>query len=62
MGGVTIGILLDFIKKFGLFTSSSPIKNRLSNPDDETFIEVAVAGRVKSLITRNKKTLPFFSN
>jgi putative PIN family toxin of toxin-antitoxin system len=50
-----IGILLDFIKQYGQVTSSSPLKNRLPDPDDEPFLEVAIAGMVKSLITGNRK-------
>jgi len=47
--------LLDFIKQYGQVTSNSPLKNRLPDPDDETFLEVAIAGMVKSLITGNRK-------
>ncbi len=48
-----ISILLDFIKLYGQFVSSLPLKNRLPDPDDEPFLEVAIAGKVQSLITRN---------
>ena len=48
-----ISILLDFIKLFGQFVSSLPLKNRLPDPDDEPFLEVAIAGKVRSLITGN---------
>ncbi len=51
-------ILLDFHKQYGQFTSSSPLKNRLPDPDDEPFLEVAIAGMVKSLVTGNKKHYP----
>ena len=53
-----IGILLDFIKQYGQFTSSSPLKNRLSDPDDEPFLEVALAGKVNSLVTGNRNHYP----
>jgi putative PIN family toxin of toxin-antitoxin system len=53
-----IGILLDFIKQYGQFISSSPLKNRLPDPDDEPFIEVAIAGRVRSLVTGNTAHYP----
>ncbi len=46
-----ISILLDFIKLYGLFVSSLPLKNRLPDLDDEPFLEVAIAGKVRSLIT-----------
>jgi len=48
-----ISILLDFIKIYGQFVSSLPLKNRLPDPDDEPFLEVAIAGKVRSLITGN---------
>jgi uncharacterized protein len=48
-----ISILLDFIKLNGQFISSLPLKNRLPDPDDEPFLEVAIAGKVRSLITGN---------
>ncbi len=53
-----IGILLDFIKQYGQFTSSSPLKNPLPDVDDEPFLEVAMAGMVESLVTGNKKHYP----
>ena len=48
-----IRILLDFIRLYGQFVSSLPLKNRLPDPDDEPFLEVAIAGKVRSLITGN---------
>ncbi len=48
-----ISILLDFIQQYGQFVSSIPLKNPLPDPDDEPFLEVAIAGNVKSLITGN---------
>ena len=48
-----ISILIDFIKQYGQFISSSPLKDRLPDPDDEPFLEVAIAGKVKSLVTGN---------
>ena len=42
-----INILLDFIKLYGQFVSSLPLKNRLPDLDDEPFLEVAVAGKVR---------------
>ncbi len=48
-----ISILLDFIKLYGQFVSSLPLRNRLPDPDDEPFLEVAIAGTVRSLITGN---------
>ena len=53
-----IEVLLGFIKQYGQFVSSSPLVNRLPDPDDEPFLEVAVAGRVRSLITGNAAHYP----
>lgn len=53
-----IAILVDFIKNYAQFMSSSPLKNRLPDPDDEPFLEVAIAGKVKSLITGNTAHYP----
>ena len=53
-----IGILLDFIKQYGQFISSSPLPNRLPDPDDEPFLEVAITGRVRSLVTGNTAHYP----
>ena len=53
-----IGILIDFIKQYGQFISSSPLTNRLPDPDDEQFLEVAIAGRVRSLVTGNTAHYP----
>ena len=44
---------VDFIRLYGQFVSSLPLKNRLPDPDDEPFLEVAIAGKVRSLITGN---------
>ena len=48
-----ISILLDFIKRYGQFVSSLPLNNRLPDPGDEPFHEVALAKKVGSLITGN---------
>lgn len=48
-----ISILLDFIKQYGQFISSLPLKIRLPDPDDEPFLEVAIAGKIRSLVTGN---------
>jgi putative PIN family toxin of toxin-antitoxin system len=53
-----IGILLDFIKQYGQFIFSSPLKSRLPDVDDEPFLEVAIAGKVISLVTGNTAHYP----
>ena len=56
-----ISLLVDFIKLHGQFISSLPLKNRLPDPDDEPFLEVAIAGKVRSLITGNIVHYPLLS-
>jgi putative PIN family toxin of toxin-antitoxin system len=53
-----IDLLLDFIKQYGQFVSSSPLQNPLPDPDDEPFLEAAIAGNVKTLITGNSVHYP----
>jgi uncharacterized protein len=53
-----INLLLDFMKQYGQFVSSSPLQNPLPDPDDEPFLEVAIAGRAKALITGNSAHFP----
>jgi uncharacterized protein len=53
-----ISVLLNFIKQYGQFTSSAPLQNRLPDPDDEPFLEVAIDGQVVSLITGNSIHYP----
>ena len=53
-----IAILIDFIMQYGQVVSSSPLKRSLPDPDDESFLEVAIAGKVKTLITGNKVHYP----
>ena len=48
-----INILISFIKHNGQFVSALPLKSSLPDPDDEPFLEVAIAGNVRSLITGN---------
>ena len=53
-----LSMLLDFIERYGQFVSSLPLKNRLPDPDDEPFLEVSIAGKVRSLITGNMVHYP----
>jgi putative PIN family toxin of toxin-antitoxin system len=53
-----IAVLIDFILQYGQIVSSSPLKCPLPDPDDEPFLEVAMAGNVKILITGNKVHYP----
>jgi uncharacterized protein len=56
-----IAVLLDFIKQYGQFTSSSPLKKRLPDINDEAFLEVAIAASAVSLITGNRIHYPYSS-
>lgn len=56
-----VSILLNFIKIHGQFISSLPLKNHLPDPDDEPFLEVAIAGEVRSLVTGNSVHYPLSS-
>lgn len=53
-----IAILMDFIMQYSQIVSGSPLKHSLPDPDDEPFLEVAIAGKVKTLITGNKVHYP----
>ena len=53
-----ITMLLDFIKQTGQYVSSVPLKKPLPDPDDEPFLEVAIAANVKSLISGNRLHYP----
>ncbi|MDY7033167.1 MAG: putative toxin-antitoxin system toxin component, PIN family [Thermodesulfobacteriota bacterium] len=56
-----IDTLLDFIKQYGQFVSTVPLKNRLPDPGDEPFLEAAIAGKVDSLISGNIAHFPYSS-
>ncbi len=53
-----LGTFLNFIHQNGIFVSTSPLKNRLPDVDDEPFLEVALAAGAACLITGNKKHYP----
>jgi uncharacterized protein len=53
-----VAILIDFITQYGQLISSLPLQTPLPDPDDEAFLEAAIAGRVKALITGNKIHYP----
>ena len=53
-----ISVLLYFFRQYGQFTSSPPLQNRLPDPDDEPFLEVAVSARAVSLVTGNAVHYP----
>jgi putative PIN family toxin of toxin-antitoxin system len=53
--------LLEFLVNYGRFVSGSPIENRLPDPDDEPFLEVAIAGNAEALVTGNSAHYPIAS-
>lgn len=53
-----VDYLLDQIEAVGEVTPVEPLKNNLSDPDDEPFLEVAVGGKTFCLVTRNLKHYP----
>jgi uncharacterized protein len=53
-----VNTFLAFIKQSGQALSGAPLRTRLPDPDDEPFLEIALAGRTVCLITGNKKHFP----
>lgn len=53
-----IAALLDYIMYRGLIVASSPLQHSLPDPDDEPFLEVALAGKAVCLVTGNQKHFP----
>jgi len=53
-----IHAFLDQVEKEGVLVSVMPLKFRLSDPDDEPFLEVALAAKAEALITGNKRHFP----
>jgi putative PIN family toxin of toxin-antitoxin system len=50
--------LLDQIRAGGMSVMARPLAVRLPDPDDESFLEVALAGGVQYLVTGNSKHYP----
>ena len=48
-----VAALLDYLKVNGLSVAAAPLAQRLSDPDDEAFLEVALAAGARHLITGN---------
>lgn len=53
-----ISVFLDQAEKEGVLVSVIPLKFRLPDPDDEPFLEVALAARAEAIITGNKRHFP----
>ena len=53
-----IDAFLDQVEKEGVLVSVMPLKFRLPDPEDESFLEVALAGKATAVVTRNKRHFP----
>ena len=54
----TIEAFLDQVEKEGVLVLAKPLKRHLPDPDDEPFLEVALSGGVKAIVTDNKRHFP----
>jgi putative PIN family toxin of toxin-antitoxin system len=53
-----VSALLDHIEHRGHTVASSPLLHSLPDPDDEPFLEVALAGKAECLVTGNVSHFP----
>jgi putative PIN family toxin of toxin-antitoxin system len=53
-----VEVFLGQIEEEGLLVSVKPLKFHLSDPDDEAFLEVALSGGAKAIVTGNKRHFP----
>lgn len=53
-----VNALLDQLQEEGLAVAAAPLPLRLPDPDDEPFLEVALAARAEILVTGDKKHFP----
>lgn len=49
---------LDQIEQEGFLVSVKPLRFHLPDPDDEPFLEVALSGGTKAIVTGNKRHFP----
>jgi putative PIN family toxin of toxin-antitoxin system len=49
---------LDQVEQEGVLVLAKPLKRHLPDPDDELFLEVALSGGVKAIVTGNKRHFP----
>jgi uncharacterized protein len=54
-----IRALLEQIQSKGTVVAPEPLAGRLVDPQDEAFLEAAIAGKVRMLVTGNLKHYPF---
>lgn len=55
---VHVGDLLDQIKTSGHIVAAKPLPKKLPDSDDEPFLEIALFGKVRCLVTGNLKHYP----
>jgi len=53
-----VDAFLNQIEPEGVLVSATPLKFRLPDPDDEPFLEVALAAKAVALVTGNKRHFP----
>jgi putative PIN family toxin of toxin-antitoxin system len=53
-----VNTFLAWLKQKGQVVFGAPLGKRLPDPDDEPFLEVAIAGQAVCIITGNKKHFP----
>lgn len=53
-----ISALLDHVTHSGILVAGSPLALSLPDPDDASFLEVALAGRAEHLVTGNLRHFP----
>jgi putative PIN family toxin of toxin-antitoxin system len=53
-----VEVFLEQIEAEGLLVSVKPLKFHLPDPDDEPFLEVALSGGAKAIVTGNKRHFP----
>ncbi len=53
-----VATLLEQVRADGIPVAAGPLTARLPDPDDEPFLEVAVAARARCLVTGNLKHYP----
>ena len=53
-----VGSIIEYMECFGVPVSAKPLSKRLRDPDDEAFLEVAIAGSAEALITGNTSHYP----
>ena len=56
-----VGHLIEFITRFGIPVSASPLSMHLPDPDDEPFLEIAISGKAECVITGNVTHYPAHS-